>query len=60
MQTAENEIKRLVLIHLLNKYPPGFPLEDKHFEVAYKLLRTKALLDTLEFKYEHGFQPQSR
>lgn len=53
MTTANEEIKRLVLTHLLDTYPAGTPLSDKQWAVAYKLIRANMIYETLEWKLDH-------
>lgn len=51
--TANEEIKQLVLNHLLDKYPAGTTLGESHWNVAYKLTRANAILNTIQWKLEH-------
>lgn len=48
--THQQEVKMVVLNHLIEKYPNVKLLTDMHYNVAYKIVRANALLDTLTWK----------
>lgn len=50
MTTYKDEIKREVLNHMLDKYPPGMALGELHWQSAYLLVRSDCILSTLEWK----------
>ncbi len=50
---AREEVNRLVLTHLLNKYPSEVTLGERHWAIAYKLIRANMIADTIEWKIQN-------
>lgn len=48
--TYRDEIKRLVIIHMLNKYPEVRHYTEAHWSLSYKVVRANMLIETLNWK----------
>lgn len=53
MTTYKEEVSRIVLSNLLDKYPAGAAIGEKEWNVAYKLFHTNQTIDTLQWKLDN-------
>lgn len=54
--TQSDEVKRLVLNRLIDKYPPGTALNEQHWKTAYRIVWSDCVIDTLRWKLDNNIK----